>query len=230
MPNATCDFASLLASANAGATTSSESASAQPTERMCILNRCELTIATRISANKSYTLSRSRGEQAMCHASVVKFLQLCTIRTPAIYETLSLVSPVVDRRDGILSTVGLRAKLRRLFLQIGSVRRGAQHAHGGRPDRALAPAHLAVANCCRAVAQRPDARRRSPCAVSQWLSRRGQHPGVDRSGLGEGPRSQGSRTRAYRRFASRRYRRRRLSSTAAGNCRSSSGAMGVRPA
>ena len=44
----------------------------------------------------------------MCHAALVEFLQLCTIRTPAIYETLSLMSPVVDRRDGILSTVGLR--------------------------------------------------------------------------------------------------------------------------
>ena len=44
----------------------------------------------------------------MCHASVVKFLPLCTITTPAIYETLSLMSPVVDRRDGIMSTVGLR--------------------------------------------------------------------------------------------------------------------------
>lgn len=54
----------------------------------------------------------------MCHVVAVKFLQLCTIRTPVNYETLFLMSPVVDRRDGILSTVGLRVHVRRPPLQV----------------------------------------------------------------------------------------------------------------
>jgi len=64
--------------------------------------------ATRISANKSYTCSRHTAEQAMCHAILVEFLQLCTIKTPMIYVTLSLLSPVVDRWDDT-EQVGLRA-------------------------------------------------------------------------------------------------------------------------